>query len=81
MNRSSLLVALTAIATFASSNAWACPNCYGDPASPMTEGLSMAIISLLGVTGGVLTAFAAFFLYLRKRIGSRVDDAHRMNTH
>jgi hypothetical protein len=46
----------------------ACPSCYGDPAAPMTEGLNWAILSLLGVTGGVLTGLGGFFLFLRSRI-------------
>jgi len=46
---------------------YACPNCYGDPESPLTDGMNMAIISLLGVTGGVLTGLVGFFLYLRRR--------------
>ena len=28
----------------------ACPACYGDPQSSMTDGLNMAVVSLLGVT-------------------------------
>ena len=45
----------------------ACPACYGDPQSSMTDGLNMAIVSLLGVTGSVLAGMAAFFLFLRRR--------------
>ncbi len=47
---------------------YACPNCYGDPESSATEGMNMAIMSLLGVTGGVLVSIAGFFLYLRRRL-------------
>ena len=45
----------------------ACPNCYGDPDSSMTAGMNMAILSLLGITGGVLAGFMAFFVFLRRR--------------
>lgn len=45
----------------------ACPTCYGAPGSPMTDGMNMAILSLLGITGGVLTGVVAFFLYMRRR--------------
>lgn len=45
----------------------ACPNCYGDPDSSMTAGMNMAIVSLLGITGGVLAGFMAFFVFLRRR--------------
>ena len=47
---------------------YACPNCYGDPESAVTEGMNMAIMSLLGVTGGVLVSIAGFFLYVRRRV-------------
>jgi hypothetical protein len=33
----------------------------------MTEGMNMAILSLLGITGGVLAGFIAFFVYMRRR--------------
>jgi len=33
---------------------YACSTCYGDPDSPASEGINYAIITLLGVTGGVL---------------------------
>jgi hypothetical protein len=33
----------------------------------MTSGMNMAIVSLLGITGGVLAAFMAFFVFLRRR--------------
>lgn len=45
----------------------ACPNCYSDPNAPTAQGMKMAVISLLGVTGGVLMAFGSFFLFLRRR--------------
>jgi hypothetical protein len=55
---------------------WACPVCFGDPNSPMAIGASWGILLLLGVTAGVLAAFAGFFLYLVKRsrmaLGTRV---------
>jgi hypothetical protein len=44
-----------------------CASCYGNPDSSATEGMNMAILSLLGVTGGVLAAFGAFFLHLMRR--------------
>ena len=57
---------------------WACPVCFGDPNSPMAIGASWGILLLLGVTAGVLSAFAGFFLYLMKRSrmalgGERID--------
>jgi len=77
MNRShrmALLIAVAFVVTFGMQTAIACPSCYGTPDSPMTEGMNMAILSLLGITGGVLVSFVAFFMYLRRR--ARV--LHRM---
>lgn len=45
----------------------ACAVCYGDPQSPLTNGMNMAILSLLGITGGVLAAMVVFFVFVRKR--------------
>jgi LPXTG-motif cell wall-anchored protein len=45
----------------------ACPSCYGAQDSPMTDGMNMAILSLLGITGSVLVSFVGFFLYLKRR--------------
>ncbi|MBJ12344.1 MAG: hypothetical protein CMG62_04590 [Candidatus Marinimicrobia bacterium] len=36
------------------SNIYACSTCYGNPDSPASEGINYAIITLLGITGGVL---------------------------
>ena len=43
----------------------ACSVCYGANAdSPIAQGMNMAIITLLGVTGGVLSGFLGFIYYL-----------------
>lgn len=69
MNRSAgvILSFVFILLTIAAASAAACPNCYGDPNSTMAQGMNMAVVSLLGVTGGVLVAVGSFFLYLRKR--------------
>ena len=46
---------------------WACPVCSGDPNSPMAIGASWSMLVLLGITAGMFSAFAGFFLYLMKR--------------
>jgi heme/copper-type cytochrome/quinol oxidase subunit 2 len=63
-----ILAAMVAVAlmTFAQA-ALACPSCFGAPDSQLTNGMNMAIVSLLGITGGVLAGFVAFFVHLRKR--------------
>lgn len=58
-----MTVAISAFAT----PALACPVCFGAPDSPQVRGMQMGILALLSVTVVVLGAFAAFFLYLRRR--------------
>ena len=54
----------------------ACPSCFGAADAPMTEGMNMAILSLMGVTGGVLVGFVSFFVRLRKRTRQFVEASH-----
>ena len=54
----------------------ACPVCYGnaDASSPIIQGTNAAILTLLGITGSVLTGFLAFFVMLwRKAKKSRAE--------
>jgi hypothetical protein len=57
-----LILQVTGICT-----AISCPSCYGAEDSAATEGMNLAILSLLGVTSSVLVSVVAFFLYLRNR--------------
>ncbi len=61
------VLALLAVTLAAPRVSWACPVCFGDPNSPMAIGASWGILLLLGITAGMLSAFAGFFLYLMKR--------------
>ena len=61
------IVTLTIGVHLISSNVLGCPSCYGDPNSSATQGMNIAILSLLGVTGSVLGGVVAFFLYMRHR--------------
>ena len=45
----------------------ACATCFGAPDSPMTQGMNMAIFTLLGVTGVVLGGFVWMIVYLVRR--------------
>jgi hypothetical protein len=47
--------------------ALACPVCFGQSDSPMAQGVNMGMYFLLAVVGGVLVAFASFFIYLARR--------------
>ena len=49
------------------SAVFACGSCYGAADSPATNGMNFAILSMIGITGGVLAMMTSFFLYLRKR--------------
>lgn len=44
-----------------------CSVCYGAADSPLTAGLNMGILSMLGVLLFVLALFARFFWAFRKR--------------
>jgi len=78
LRRAALLAGLAAALA---ARAAACPVCYGAPDSPATQGMTAAIITLLGVTGGVLAAFGTMFLRLRSRVrmiagGGKETDVH-----
>ena len=45
----------------------ACATCYGAPDSPLTHGMNLAIVTLLGVTGCVLGGVATFLASLWRR--------------
>jgi hypothetical protein len=47
--------------------ALACPVCFGPADSPMVDGVNIAILFLLGITGSVLGGFVAFFVHLARR--------------
>ena len=78
------VLALLAVTLAAPRVSWACPVCFGDPSSPMAIGASWGILLMLGITAGVLSAFAGFFLYLMKRSrmalgGERVELARTLH--
>jgi hypothetical protein len=47
--------------------ALACPVCFGQSDSPLAAGVNMGIFMMLGIVAVVLSAFAAFFVYLMRR--------------
>lgn len=67
MIRPALILLVLSLVLFTPASVMGCPSCFGDPDSPMTEGMNAGILLLLGVTGGVLGMIATFFFYLRKR--------------
>lgn len=46
---------------------YACATCFGDPNSKATQGMNLAIITMLTITGGVLSSFLSFIYILNKR--------------
>ena len=56
-----------------SSNAFACPVCFGAEETSMIDASRLGILALLLVTFAVQGAFVAFFLYLRNR-AKRIAD-------
>ncbi len=81
-----MVLAVMAVALATPRMSWACPVCFGDPNSQMAIGASWGILLLLGVTAGVLSAFAGFFLYLMKRSrmalgGERIDLSRSPQAH
>ena len=45
----------------------ACPSCFGDVNSSQQAGLNGAIITLVGLTGFILTSVSIFFFMMVKR--------------
>ena len=56
-----------------SSNAFACPVCFGAEESHMIDATKLGILVLLGITIVVQGAFVGFFVYLRNR-AKRIAD-------
>ena len=45
----------------------ACATCFGDPNAAATQGMNKAIITMLGITGGVLSGVGSSIYILNKR--------------
>jgi heme/copper-type cytochrome/quinol oxidase subunit 2 len=56
-----------------SSNAFACPVCFGAEESHMIDATKIGMLMLLGITFVVQGAFVGFFVYLRNR-AKRIAD-------
>ena len=54
MKRILLIPILLFILALTPDNLFGCATCFGDPSAPAVKGMNWAIITLLGVTGGVL---------------------------
>ena len=68
-----ILIAVVAMLIATSSNAFACPVCFGAEETAMIDGARLGVLVMLGVLFAVQGGFVAFFLYLRKR-AKRIAD-------
>ena len=75
--RLSRAVATLCLAAALPSTLLACPVCFGAADSPMTQGMNMGILSLLGITGTMLAGIATLLLRFRKRL-ARVKAAQEL---
>jgi hypothetical protein len=49
------------------SHVSACSVCFGNPESPLAQGVGWGVVSLLGVVLSVLGGIAGFFVYLARK--------------
>lgn len=62
-----LLMIVTLMAFAGATDVMACSTCFGAPDHPTTQGIQMAVMSMLGVIGVMLGAFATLIIKLAKR--------------
>jgi hypothetical protein len=67
-------LAFTALVLALPRTLLACPVCFGQSDAPMALGLNMGMYFLLAITGGMLAAFATFFIYLSRRARLFAED-------
>jgi hypothetical protein len=67
MKRILHIIILSFIVLFVPETAQACATCFGDPSAPAAQGMNWAIITLLGVTGGVLGGVIATIISIAKK--------------
>jgi hypothetical protein len=67
MKRILHIIILSFIILFVPETAQACATCFGDPSAPAAQGMNWAIITLLGVTGGVLGGVIATIISIAKK--------------
>ena len=67
MKRNFLISILLFIVALTPDNLFGCATCFGDPNTPAVQGMNWAIITLLGVTGGVLGGVIHTIMTIRKK--------------
>jgi len=71
--RAALGLLAAAVLLSSTGPALACPSCFGQAQGPLVDAARLGIWLLLAVTFCLQGAFAAFFLYLRRRAASGAD--------
>ena len=59
MNKHTQIIILSFILFFIPETVEACATCFGDSNAPAAQGMNWALLTLLGVAGGVLGAVIA----------------------
>ena len=67
MNKNTHIIILLFILLFVPETTQACATCFGDPSAPAAQGMNWAIITLLGVTGGVLGGVISTIISIGKK--------------
>jgi len=60
-------VLLAFAATWLPQAGFACAVCFGDSQAPVTKGINFFILTLLGITLGVLGGAGGFMVYLARK--------------
>ena len=67
MTKHTQIIILLFILLFIPETADACATCFGDPTAPASQCMNWAIITLLGVTGGVLGGVISTIISIGKK--------------
>ena len=67
MNKNTHIIILLFLLLFIPETTDACATCFGDPSAPASQGMNWAIITLLGVTGGVLGGVISTIISIGKK--------------
>ena len=62
-----IIITLLTLIVIMPEMAYACATCFGNPNAAATQGMNKAIITMLGLTGGVLGGFGSSIFILRRR--------------
>jgi hypothetical protein len=67
-------LAAIAAAALVPSAASACPSCYGSASGPVIDGMNLAVLVMIGVTGGVFSWIVSFAVRIARRERSDTGD-------